>query len=162
MKKTLLIITLFICFVAQSQTTIKNSSIDSGGATITNGTTSMLYSFGETAILEKNVGNISISEGFISSLLQLGITTNLKNYKKIDGVKISQDRVSNSINVSFATTGTYEITIFDALGKQMSKLTANKTNKLSLNVMNYTSGIYVLLIQNIGKKLFETHKIIIN
>lgn len=51
--------------------TIEKYSIDSGGATATEGNIQVLYTIGEVAVQEATAGNISISEGFIHSTLNI-------------------------------------------------------------------------------------------
>lgn len=47
--------------------TIHKFSIDNGGASVTSGNISMLYTIGEVNVQELKVGNIAVSEGFINS-----------------------------------------------------------------------------------------------
>lgn len=64
MKTTIFITALLINQIAFSQT-IKKSSIDNGGASVSNANNQMIYTIGEVNVKEVTVGDVSISEGFI-------------------------------------------------------------------------------------------------
>lgn len=64
MKTTIFLIALLISQIALSQT-IKKSSIDNGGASVSNNSIHMIYTIGEVNVREITAGSIGISEGFI-------------------------------------------------------------------------------------------------
>jgi len=64
MKTKIFLIALFLSQIALAQTLYK-SSIDNGGAIVSNANIQMLYTIGEVNVQEVTVGNIGISEGFI-------------------------------------------------------------------------------------------------
>ena len=64
MKTKIFLFTLIIYQITSAQNIYK-SSIDNGGASVGNGGIQMVYTIGEVNVREVNVGNISLSEGFI-------------------------------------------------------------------------------------------------
>lgn len=66
MKTKIFLIAFFLSQIAFSQAILK-SSIDNGGASVSNANIELLYTIGEVNVQEVTVGNISISEGFIGS-----------------------------------------------------------------------------------------------
>lgn len=64
MKTKIFLIALIVSQIAYSQTIYK-SSIDNGGASISNTNIQMIYTIGEVNVQEATVGNIGLSEGFI-------------------------------------------------------------------------------------------------
>lgn len=74
MKQIILIISILFSttLVAQS---IYKSSIDSGGASVSNGNIQVAYTIGEVNVQEFTAGNISLSEGFISKAFEVLIDT---------------------------------------------------------------------------------------
>jgi hypothetical protein len=65
MKSIVLIFALFFYNLCLPQS-IEKFSIDSGGASASNGNIEVLYTLGEVNVQELNAGNIAVSEGFIS------------------------------------------------------------------------------------------------
>ena len=72
MKSVVLILALFFCHLCLPQT-IEKFSIDSGGDSALNGNIEVLYTLGEVNVQELNVGDISVSEGFISTSFKISI-----------------------------------------------------------------------------------------
>ena len=60
MKHILSLIIGLSCFLTQAQT-IEKFSIDNGGASVTNGNITLLYTIGEVNVQELNAGNILLS-----------------------------------------------------------------------------------------------------
>ena len=72
MKNSIFILAVLIgqfCFAQ----TIEKFSIDSGGDSAVNGDIEVLYTLGEVNVQELNVGDISVSEGFISTSFKISI-----------------------------------------------------------------------------------------
>ncbi len=68
MKTKIFFIAFFISQLTFCQTIVK-SSIDNGGASVNNANIYLVYTIGEVIVQETTVGNISISEGFISPII---------------------------------------------------------------------------------------------
>lgn len=66
MKTKIFLLTFFLSQIALSQT-IEKSSIDNGGASVSNANIQIVYTIGEVNVQEVTAGNLSISEGFIGS-----------------------------------------------------------------------------------------------
>lgn len=76
MKYIILIITSLFIGILNAQSIYK-SSIDNGGASTTNGNIEILYTIGEVNVQERSAGDIALSEGFISSQLDIHIDPKL-------------------------------------------------------------------------------------
>ena len=68
MKTKIFIIAFFLSQIALSQTIVK-SSIDNGGASVSNANIELLYTIGEVNVQEVTIGSISVSEGFVNPIL---------------------------------------------------------------------------------------------
>ena len=77
MKKTITILIILASINSFSQLAIVKSSIDSGGASVTNGNISILYTIGEVNVQETNVGSLHISEGFVNPSLKIRVNPKL-------------------------------------------------------------------------------------
>jgi len=74
MKKIVIIICVLGCInIGQSQT-IEKFSIDSGGASASEGGIQILYTIGEVVVQETTTASFSISEGFINSSFRLKVS----------------------------------------------------------------------------------------
>ncbi|MFK5877894.1 MAG: T9SS type A sorting domain-containing protein [Flavobacteriaceae bacterium] len=157
MKKVFTIIALFIMVTGFSQIAIEKSNISSGGASTTNGTLSMIYSIGEIAVNETSSGNIHISEGFISSkiLNVLGVI----DYSSLENIQIYPNPTIDFVNINFGELGTYTISIFNNLGKELKTIKTNKA-KQQVSFENYADGVYIILIKNSQNQLYKTFKLI--
>ena len=72
MKQLPLIVILLFCGPLKAQSIYK-SSIDSGGASASNGNIQLLYTIGEVNVREASAGNIVLSEGFIGRAFSITI-----------------------------------------------------------------------------------------
>jgi hypothetical protein len=158
MKTKLTILVSLFSIIGFSQTAIKKSSIDSGGATTTTGTLTMVYTIGELSVNETNSGNIHISEGFIGP----NILTNLglEDYTELEGVTIYPNPTIDFVNIHFSDADNYEISIFDYSGKQIDFIRTDTTDQQTVNMGQYSNGIYMVLVKNATKQQFKTYKIV--
>jgi len=76
MRQILLCVAFLVGMSINGQSIYK-SSIDSGGASASNGNIQVLYTIGEVNVNESSAGNIILSEGFISGALQIHINPKL-------------------------------------------------------------------------------------
>jgi len=159
MKKTLTIIALCIAIVGFSQTAIKKSSIDSGGATTTNANLSIMYTLGEVSMQEKTQGTMHLSEGFISRdiLSTLGISD---DYLLLQGVRVYPNPSVDFVNLKFRDAAVYKLSIFDYLGKKIEQITTQKTNLYTINLSKFASGLYMIVVTNSFKKQYNTFRIL--
>lgn len=158
MKQILTIILVFIVVSAIGQTTIKKSSIDSGGASASIGSIAMVYSIGESDIQEKSTGDIHVSEGFISSCIATMV--GLKEYSKLEGVTVYPNPTIDFVTVSFPRADDYEITLFDNTGKQTEIVNSVGSDTQEIDMSRLSSGVYMVLVKNTGQQKFNTYKII--
>jgi hypothetical protein len=158
MRKPFTFLILLTTFVGFSQTVIQKSSIDSGGAGVTVGTTTIFYTLGEVAVQENTNGSIHISEGFISPdiIHSLG----LEAYSILEGIRIYPNPTTDIITIEFKDIDTYEIIMYDHLGKQMERCQAEQTDEKSLDISNYSSGVYVVLIKSDTAQSYRTYQVI--
>lgn len=157
MKKALTIIALFISILGFSQITIDKSSISSGGTSTTNSTLSIISSIGELAVNETTVGNIQVSEGFISS--KMLTTLGVNNYSLLENIQIYPNPTVDIVNVNFEKSDTYTISIYSYSGKKIKTIKTTKT-KQQISFDSYANGVYILLIKNSQKQVYKTFKLI--
>ncbi|RYM33999.1 T9SS type A sorting domain-containing protein [Brumimicrobium glaciale] len=158
MKKLVTIITSFVVTVGFSQTTIIKSSLDSGGASVINGTKTVIYTLGEVAVQETTIGNIHISEGFLGPNI-IG-TSDLDNYSPLEGLNIYPNPTTNFVNIDFKKSDIYEISLYNINGKQVFTIKTDQTNTQRLNLENYNNGTYLLVVKNNNEQSFKTFRII--
>ena len=152
--KTILIILIFLCTIVISAQTIENFSIDSGGVSSVNGNIKILYTIGEVNIIERNAGNISVSEGFVNSTIissTLGIDDEVLNSE----ITIFPNPTSEFININ-STLLIERVELFDILGKKM--LSTATTNQLKID--HLSSGMYLLKL--LSEKGILTKKVLIH
>ena len=157
MKKLTTIIALLLAFTAFSQTAIKKSSIDSGGATASSGDIAIIYTIGEVAVQESTASDIHISEGFISPdiLASIGI----QDYTSLAGINVFPNPTTDYITISFSEEANYNISVFDYLGKQIETIDTETTSEQSLDMQSYSSGVYLVLVKNTAKQQYATYKV---
>ncbi|WP_353780233.1 hemagglutinin protein [Winogradskyella sp. 3972H.M.0a.05] len=73
MRTQFLVSFFYCCLLSLNGQTIEKFNIDSGGASASAGNIEVLYTIGEVAVREVNVGSVSISEGFIAPEFKLRI-----------------------------------------------------------------------------------------
>ena len=159
MKKELIVLTaFFMSMLGFSQTSIEKSSIDSGGDKATVGTTILLYTIGEVVVQETTDGNIHISEGFIST--EVLDVLEISNYTELVGVSIYPNPTIDYVNINFSNNDTHLITLFDYSGKQLKTSQTRNEVLFSLDMQKYSSGVYLVLVQNTQKQQYKTFKLV--
>jgi len=119
--------------------TIENFSIDSGGASTTNGNIIVLYTIGEVNVEEQNAGNILLSEGFISS--NFGETLSIIQVSPTEHqVLLYPNPVEDVFYVS-STEPVTQLSLYNVRGKQIAK-----TNQTQMRVSDLASGVYMVKI----------------
>ncbi len=120
MKHIFLISGLFftICLFSQS---IHNSSIDSGGASSSNGNIQVVYTIGEVNVMESSVGNIILSEGFINPQLDINIDPRIFLQGPYDtNTSLMLDDLRSTANIPttspYADVLTCDASVFNATG----------------------------------------------
>jgi len=141
-----------------AQVNIDKYSIDSGGSISTNGEMQIIYTIGEVNIREQLRNNIYISEGFLNPYLFNKV--NLENYFPLKGIEVFPNPTIDIININFDIIGNYSVSIINNSGKIVSTKGVYNSNKLLLNLKNFTSGLYYILIKTIDKKQYKTFKLV--
>ena len=112
MKKIVLVLGFFyIPFLGMCQS-IEKSSVDSGGASVTQGNIQVLYTIGEVHVREVTVGNITISEGFINPSTFANIKAQGNATDIVYGAlspSLTNDTDFGIITINTATSKTYTI-----------------------------------------------------
>jgi len=146
MKNIIIILSFLLSLNLSAQTAVKKSNISSGGGIVTNGTTKIIYTLGETDLQETGNGTIHISEGFINP----GLTASLgiENYTSLNNVKIFPNPASDFINIRFPEPGNSEILLSDINGKQIAYFSDKNVNLQKINIQNLPKGSYLLIIKN--------------
>ena len=156
MKNILIIFTLFLTAFGYSQTAVKKSSIDSGGAIATNGNTGVVYTIGEVAIQENTQGNTHVSEGFIGPDLRqsLGITDEVL----FNDFKVFPNPTADIIHINFIKSSDYSLQVSDMNGKiLLVKNTDQLTNTLDMSRL--ARGTYLLLLKDTDNHAYNVLKI---
>lgn len=156
MKKSITIILILLGAVTNAQQ-IKISSVDSGGASSSNGSLNMVYTLGEVVVQEKTSGTFQISEGFISP--NIFNTVGIDEYTTLAGVQIFPNPTADFLSVSFETVSKYEISVFDMYGKLIQNKKTDE-QKTVLQLSQLPSGIYWVLIKDDASKTYAGYKII--
>ena len=158
MKKLFTILIFLLAITGFSQTAIEKSSIDSGGATVSSGSLSMVYTLGEVAVQEMTIGNIHISEGFICAEKQN--TLGIENHKLLEGITLFPNPATDYVNFNFTSIANYEILIFDFSGKQIFRTVSKQADQIRLPLKQYSPGVYLVMIKNNEKKLYNSYKLV--
>ncbi len=147
MEKIATILALFMATIGFSQTAIKKSSIDSGGASETTGNITLIYTIGEVAVQEQTNGNIHISEGFISvdSHQSLGIDD---GFNPLQNVNVFPNPTSEFLVVNLEKLGDYELFLFDLNGQKLASYPLINQKDLQIDFQAYSVGTYFLVIKN--------------
>lgn len=66
----------------------------------------------------------------------------------------------NFVNLSFSTAATYDISIYDLLGKEVARHQLVNTNTKRIVFGHLPSAVYVVLVKNEDTKQFATYKLI--
>lgn len=157
MKIQITILAILMSSLGFTQTSIKKSSIDSGGAIAQNGTISILYTVGELAVQETTNGTIHISEGFISP--EMLDALDVKSYTSLTGISIFPNPTVDYVTVHFTNSSNYLITITDLTGKKINSFTTNDS-QFQIEMSNYSNGVYLVLVKDISNKKYKVYKIL--
>ncbi len=158
MKNLTTILALLITFTGFSQTSIKKSSIDSGGAISSNGNIELIYSIGEVVVQETTLGNIWISEGFINR--DMTASLDLESYTNLEGVTVFPNPTIDYVNIHFSEAANYSITIFDYSGKQIEHIKTNQSSQQTIDMTTYSKGIYLILLKNTSTQQYKSYRTI--
>jgi len=157
MKKLITLLTVLTISFSFGQTTIKKSSISSGGGIVTQGNTTVLYTVGEVVVQEQTVGNTHLSEGFIGP--DMAALLGIEDYTQLDGVKAYPNPVQNNLNINLSDYNNYEIHLFDLNGKELLTVNIEDDIETQLNLSQFRTGMYIMTIIDKENKKASTIKI---
>lgn len=152
MKYTVLILFLFYGCLSYSQSIVK-SSIDGGGSYFSDENTQVLFTIGETLVREINIGNISVSEGFINTTESHGL--NLLEDAALNEIKVSPNPTKGILSLNGDTSKIINIEIYSLLG---AKLMILKTDFRVVNLAAFENAVYFVKLNTINAS--KTIKII--
>jgi hypothetical protein len=144
MKKIITLLVLLTISFSFGQTTIKKSSISSGGGIVTQGNTTVLYTIGEVAVQENTVGTVHLSEGFIGP--GMAALLDIEDYTQLQGINAYPNPVQTDLNISLPEYNNYELYLYDLNGKQLISTNIEDDNQTILNLSSQKTGMYLLII----------------
>ena len=131
MKKIITLLVLLTISFSFGQTTIKKSSISSGGGIVTQGNTTVLYTIGEVTVQENTVGTVHLSEGFIGP--DMAALLDIEDYTQLQGINAYPNPVQTDLNISLPEYNNYELYLYDLNGKQLISTNIEDDNQTILN-----------------------------
>ncbi|XMO85930.1 T9SS type A sorting domain-containing protein [Algibacter sp. AS12] len=140
MKTKIIILSLLISYLGNSQA-IDKYSIDSGGGLASADGIQMVYTIGEVNVQELRVNSMLLSEGFINGDMEQ-ITLSSNNLEFESGFKIYPNPTSDVINIE-SSHPIDKINMYNLLGKKV--LSVNNTNRVALDGLPV--GIYLINVQ---------------
>lgn len=145
MKKFITFILLSIVGLSFAQTTIKKSSIASGGNTAIQGNITLISNIGEVAIQEQSNANISISEGFIAPDIYqiLGV----ENIVELTGIQVYPNPAVDFVKIHFSKQDNYQVQLFDLNGKLILDFSVDSDIEKNIPLKNLKAGGYLLLVR---------------
>jgi hypothetical protein len=158
-KIILALITVSVC---QAQSLVPES-VNSAGASLSQGNVSLSFTVGELAVLTfTDVDGNTISGGFIAgtTLSAIGI---YEPDASIIGVTVYPNPTPDILNIhiSQASIDQVYISLIDMLGREVySGRYATLANVISMNMTSYAAGTYVLRISDKNKNILGLYKII--
>lgn len=120
MKQFLIIPVMLFSSILGAQSIFK-SSIDSGGASSSNGDIQVVYTIGEVFVAEQSAGDINLSEGFISAELDINIDPKIFLQGPYDtNTSLMFDDLRSTANIPttspYADVLTCDASVFNATG----------------------------------------------
>ena len=145
MKKYITLILLLIVGLGNAQTTIKKSSIASGGNAAIQGNITLISNIGEVAIQEQSNTNILISEGFIAPDIYeiLGV----ENMSELTGIQVYPNPAIDFVKIHFSKQDNYQVQLFDLNGKLILDFSVDSDIEKIIPLKNLQAGGYLLLVR---------------
>ncbi|GAA4230559.1 hypothetical protein GCM10022291_01020 [Postechiella marina] len=153
MKTKIIILSLLISYLGNSQA-IDKFSIDSGGGLATADGIQMFYTIGEVNVQELRVNSMLLSEGFINGDMEQ-ITLSSNNLEFELGFKIYPNPLTNFINIESNPDVDY-FEMYDLQGKKV--LSSSKYEKVKVEFLS--KGVY--LLKAYSRNNFITKKVVVD
>ena len=150
-----LIIILLLSFVGYSQS-ISKQVIGTAGKTQTNSNLKVSWTTGEPVVCLMTAGGNQLGNGYYPAMdiQALNIEDNLIDFQ----IKVYPNPTSQFLYVTHPEISSFFIHIVDLNGKLMYSGTINKEEPLDIS--NYSTGIYVVTIENKESNKKNNYKII--
>ena len=142
MKKYITVIIMLFGVWSFGQTTVKKSSVSTGGGSATVGNTTLTYAIGEVAVQEATQGNTAISEGFIGPDIpeSLGIA----DFGELQGVSVYPNPVKDVFSVEIPGKQSREFYLYDQNGKQILYMTSD-SELTKIDISRLSAAVYILI-----------------
>jgi len=157
--KAIIFILLLMPVAVFSQVEIAKSSLAPGGGMVTKGSNTVIYSVGELAVQEVDVGDVHLSEGFIGKTLK-SMATKIRDYAPLKGVRIFPNPVYDVLFVDLPESSNYLVYVFDVQGKLLINKKVSGKNA-EINMGSLRPAVYLILItdmKNRKKQLVKVEK----
>ena len=157
MKHLLTIIAFMSLCLGFSQTTLRKSSLSTGGGSASSGNLYMIYAIGEIGVQESTVTNTLLSEGFVGP--DLTAILGIEDYGVLQGLKLYPNPVKDQLHIDLPDDMTYEVHIFDLTGKEVFTNRIENNHQAQYNVSNLKTGLYLLVVIDRKNKQSATVKL---
>ena len=144
--KQLIVITAVCLSLSLQGQSIEKYSIDSGGSNAAAGNIQVLYTIGEVAVQEASVGNIILSEGFISST---STTLSYNDDKLLNKFLLYPNPTYSTVNIDLGEK--YQniiLDIYDIMGKQVHNTSYSNKKAITLNTEHLKPGLYLVKLHS--------------
>lgn len=141
----------FISSVLVFSQSISKQIIGSIGATQSQNNIKLSFTVGELVVGLMSAGDQQLANGYYAAMNQQ--TLNLE-----DIPSVYPNPTSHALYVNHPKINSFGISMVDLNGKLLYQGTINKSEPL--NISNYTTGIYVVIVENTKTKKKNTYKII--
>ncbi|NGX83694.1 T9SS type A sorting domain-containing protein [Aequorivita sp. KMM 9714] len=162
MRKTfyLLLIALITLSFSQAQS-LSQDVMSSAGATISGASNSLSFTAGEAVIGDISNGE-SLGQGFWLGAIE-GVVLSNEDFTLDVHTTVYPNPVTDYLNISFKDMEgeTFDISIFDLNGRLVyNNVLMDSTSNETLNFSGYSSGLYILNIEQRVTKKSKSFKII--
>ena len=147
----------FIFSVLVFSQSISKQVVGSIGATQSQNNIKLSFTVGELVVGLMSAGDQQLANGYYAAMnLQ---TLNLEDNPSVYPIpSVYPNPTSHVLYVNHPKINSFGISMVDLNGKLLYQGTINKSEPL--NISNYTTGIYVVIVENTKTKKINTYKII--
>lgn len=147
----------FISSVLVFSQSISKQIIGSIGATQSQNNIKLSFTVGELVVGLMSAGDQQLANGYYAAMNQQ--TLNLEDNPSLYPIpRVYPNPMSHALYVNHPNINSFGISMVDLNGKLLYQGTINKSEPL--NISNYTTGIYVVIVENTKTKKKNTYKII--
>ena len=141
----------FISSVLVFSQSISKQVVGSIGATQSQNNIKLSFTVGELVVGLMSAGDQQLANGYYAAM-------NLQTLNLEDIPSVYPNPTSQALYVNHPKINSFGISMVDLNGKLLYQGTINKSEPL--NISNYTTGIYVVIVENTKTKKKNTYKII--